>query len=52
MIDRIIEAIPNMKDVSGAHTPANDGVVITKDIGVKCRKIHYYYRSVIGMLDY
>ena len=52
LIDRIIEAIPGMKDARSACTSADAGVVLTKDSDGSDRKENWHYRSIIGMLNY
>ena len=38
LIDRIMAAIPSMKEARGANTPASAGSILTKDIGVVKKK--------------
>ena len=52
LIDRIIAAIPSMKEARSAKTPAAAGDILIKDVDGDPRKEHWEYRSVIGMLNY
>ena len=52
LIDRIVKAIPDIKDTRSACTPADATVVLTKDSGERSRNENWYYRSVIGMINY
>ena len=40
LIDRIIAAIPSMKEARGANTPASVGAILTKDVDGNPRKEH------------
>ena len=52
LIQRIIDAIPSMRDTRSAKSPAATGTVLTKDEDGEPRKETWHYRSVIGMLNY
>ena len=52
LIDRIIEAIPGMKDARGAKSPAAVGTILTKDGQGAGRIETWHYRSVLGMMNY
>ena len=52
LVDRIISAIPGMKDAKPSKTPASTDQILTKDLEGQGRKDHWNYRSIIGMLNY
>ena len=52
LIDRIIAAVPSMKNARSSKTPAATGTALTKDEEGDPRKETWHYRSLIGMMNY
>ena len=52
LIERIIDAVPDMKKANPVNYPALASVVWTKDKKVESRKEKWKYRSVVGMLNF
>ena len=52
LIDRIITAVPSMKNSRSSKTPAATGTTLPRDEEGKPRKETWHYRSVIGMMNY